>query len=89
MHFEKSVDIGQTLEVLKKAAALIVEIAGGVINGGFIDACPSPIVQPVIKLNYDYVKKLSGKSYAPTTIRQILVDMGIRIPWVIRRFHHS
>lgn len=76
MHFEKSVDIGQTLEVLKKAAALIVEIAGGVINGGFIDACPSPIVQPVIKLNYDYVKKLSGKSYAPTTIRQILVDMG-------------
>lgn len=76
MHFEKSVDIGQTLEVLKKAAALIKEIAGGELIGGFTDMYPVPIAQPVIKLNHAYVKKLSGKSYAPTTVEQILVDMG-------------
>lgn len=76
MHFEKSVDIGQTLEVLKKATALINEIAGGKIIGAFIDKYPVPLNQPVIKLNHAYVKKLSGKSYAPATVERILVDMG-------------
>lgn len=76
MHFEKSVDIGQTFEVLKKAAELIKETAGGKISGGFIDVYPEPVDQPVIKLTYEYVKKLSGKSYLPATIQRILVDMG-------------
>ena len=76
MHFEKSVDIGQTFEVLKKAAQLILEIAGGKLETSLVDVYPTPVQQPLIKLPYEYVKKLSGKTYAPSTIKNILMDMG-------------
>lgn len=76
MHFEKSVDIGQTLEVLKKAAQLIVEISGGKIETSLVDVYPTPVQQPIVKLSFEYVKKLSGKTYAPSTIHNILTDMG-------------
>ena len=76
MHFEKSVDIGQTVEVLKKAAQLIVEVSGGKIETSLVDVYPTPVQQPIVQLPFDYVKKLSGKSYAPTTIKSILMDMG-------------
>lgn len=76
MHFEKSVDIGQTVEVLKKAGTMIAEVAGGTIASDPIDVYPSPVGQPVIHLQFGYVQKLSGKSYPPTTIRRILEGMG-------------
>jgi len=76
MHFEKSVDIGQTVEVLKKAGTMIAEVAGGTIGSDPIDVYPTPVVQPVINLRYSYVQKLSGKSYPVKTIRQILEGMG-------------
>ena len=76
MHFEKSVDIGETLEVLKKATQLIIEIAGGKLESSIIDEYPLPVVQPTIKLEYKYVQKLSGKSYESSIIKSILLDMG-------------
>ena len=76
MHFEKSVDIGQTVEVLKKATQLLVDIAGGNLDTRMIDVYPTPVVQPIIQLSFAYVKKLSGKDYAPATIQNILMDMG-------------
>ncbi len=76
MHFEKSVDIGQTVEVLKKAGTMIAEVAGGTIASDPIDVYPSPVAQPVINLQFGYVQKLSGKSYPQKTIRRILEGMG-------------
>ena len=76
MHFEKSVDIGQTFEVLKKAAKLILDISGGKMDTALVDVYPTPLQQPIIQLPFEYVKKLSGKSYAPSTIKNILMDMG-------------
>lgn len=76
LHFEKSVDIGQTLDVLKKAGNLIASFAGGEITTDPVDVYPVPAQQPEIRLNYDYVEKLSGKKYSPTTVKSVLTQMG-------------
>ena len=79
MHFEKSVDIGHTAEVLKRAAGMICENAGGSIQYNWVDAYPVQKTKPLIRLEYSYVQKMSGKAYATTTVRNILLDMGFEI----------
>jgi phenylalanyl-tRNA synthetase beta chain len=79
MHFEKSVDIGQTLEVLKKASNLICENAGGTIQSDPVDQYPSPKEQPIVTLQYTYLKKMSGKAYPQVTVNQILSGLGFII----------
>lgn len=76
MHFEKSVDIGQTLEVLKKATLLIAEFAGGKTSADPVDVYPTPNSKPVIKLEHAYVQKMSGKAYDSQTVKNILLGMG-------------
>ena len=79
MHFEKSVDIGQTLEVLKKASNLICENAGGQIQSEPVDQYPSPKEQPIVTLQYGYLRKMSGKVYPEATVKQILLGLGFVI----------
>lgn len=78
-HFEKSVDIGQTLEVLKKATLLICDHAQGKADTDPVDVYPTPAVQPVIQLKYGYVTKMSGKAYEKNTINNILTGMGFQL----------
>ncbi len=72
MRFEKGVDISGTVNALSRAAQLITEIAGGKINRSVIDVYPVPVVKKEIILQYDYLKKLSGKNYPSTAIKNIL-----------------
>jgi phenylalanyl-tRNA synthetase beta chain len=78
-HFEKSVDIGQTLEVLKQAASLICEYSGGAILSDAVDHYPVPKEKAKIILKYAYVTKMSGKEYSPETINGILTGMGFEV----------
>lgn len=75
MHFEKSVDIGQTLDVLSKAAQLICEFGGGSIEHAFVDVYPNPVQQPEVTLSYNYLHKMSGKAYDKEQVKQILAGM--------------
>lgn len=77
--FEKGCDIGQTAEVLKRAAAMILELAGGKPSGDVIDMYPSPLENNEIALTYDYVQKLSGKKYEPAVIKNILSALGFTL----------
>jgi phenylalanyl-tRNA synthetase beta chain len=77
--FEKGVDISNTLNVLKRAAALIVDIAGGEVAGEFIDQYPSPEEKRQVAVKYHYIKKLSGKNYHPDTVKKILESLGFEI----------
>jgi phenylalanyl-tRNA synthetase beta chain len=54
--FEKGVDIGNTVNVLKRAAMLIKEIAGGQITSDIIDVYPSPKQKAEVMLKYHYLK---------------------------------
>ena len=77
--FEKGVDISQTADVLKRAALLIRDIAGGEINADIIDIYPEPAAKTMVTISYDYIQKLSGKTYEPLTIKNILSALGFEI----------
>lgn len=77
--FEKGVDISNTFNVLKHAALLIVEIAGGEISSNFIDVYPNPIQKTEVAIKYHYIKKLSGKNYHPDATKRILTSLGFEV----------
>jgi phenylalanyl-tRNA synthetase beta chain len=77
--FEKGVDIGSTVEVLKRAALMIREICGGTIASDIIDMYPAPRVKTQVTVKYHYLKKVSGKNYHPDTVKRILEALGFTI----------
>jgi len=77
--FEKGVDISNTVNVLKRAATLIKEIAGGEIASDIIDVYPHPKEKTEVALKYHYLKKLSGKNYHGDTIKNILHSLGFEL----------
>lgn len=77
--FEKGTDISNTVPVLKRAALLIKEIAGGNISGDIIDMYPNPLEKTRVSLKNHYLKKLSGKNYHAADIKNILRNLGFEI----------
>jgi len=77
--FEKGVDISNTVNVLKRAAKLIQEVAGGEIASDIVDIYPAPKEKTQVALKYHYLKKLSGKNYHPDTIKNILDSLGFEL----------
>jgi len=77
--FEKGTDISNTVTVLKRAASMIKEICGGEIASEIIDVYPQPKEKIQVGLKYAYLKKLSGKSYQPVAVKNILTGLGFEI----------
>ena len=77
--FEKGVDISNTVNVLKRAALLIKEIAGGEIASDIVDVYPEPKPKTEVAIKYHYLKKLSGKNYHGDTIKNILTGLGFEV----------
>lgn len=77
--FEKGTDISNTVNVLKRAALLIKEIAGGEIASDITDIYPDPKEKIQVSLKYHYLKKLSGKNYHSDTVKNILTSLGFEI----------
>jgi phenylalanyl-tRNA synthetase beta chain len=79
IRFEKGVDISNTVNVLKRAAVMIREIAGGEIASDIIDIYPSPKEKTEVALRFHYLKKLSGKNYHGDTVKTILDNLGFEL----------
>jgi phenylalanyl-tRNA synthetase beta chain len=77
--FEKGVDISNTVAVLKRAAMMIKEIAGGEIASDIVDVYPNPKQKTEVVLKNHYLKKISGKNYHPDTIKNILQSLEFEI----------
>ncbi len=77
--FEKGVDISQTVNVLKRAALLIKDLAGGIIEGEVIDIYPHPFEKKEVSLKYHYLKKLSGKNYHQEAVKKIMGSLGFEV----------
>lgn len=77
--FEKGVDIGHTVDVLKRAASLICLYGGGVIASDIVDVYPNPRAAEEVRFRFDYLHRLSGKAYRPETIREILQGLGFEV----------
>ncbi len=78
-HFEKGVDINNILPALKRAAALIAEIAGGEIASDIVDVYPKPVEPVHVDVTYGYIDKLSGKHYSRETVKDVLLALGFEI----------
>lgn len=77
--FEKNVDISNTVNVLKRAALMIKELAGGTIASDIVDVYPLPAEKAQIQLKYHFLRKLSGKNYHFDTVRKILTSLGFEV----------
>ena len=77
--FEKGVDISGTVNVLKRAALLVKELAGGEISSDIVDIYPNPKEKIQVALKHHYLKKLSGKNYHADAVNRILTSLGFEI----------
>lgn len=77
--FEKGTDISATVSVLKRAANLIKEMAGGEIASEIVDVYPGANPKTEVAVKWHYIKKLSGKNYHPDTAKDILTSLGFEI----------
>lgn len=76
--FEKGVDISKTTEVLKYAATLIKELSQGKISSEVVDIFTPP-GDRIIRLEFAYLKKLSGRDFSKAEAKGILSHLGFGI----------
>ncbi|MBO5720449.1 MAG: phenylalanine--tRNA ligase subunit beta, partial [Bacteroidales bacterium] len=77
--FERGIDPNTTVYVLKRAAMLIKEIAGGEIVGDIIDIYPEKIAPYPVTLTYNRVTSLIGKEISEEIVKDILTSLEIEI----------
>lgn len=77
--FERGLDANQTVYVLKRAALLIQEVAGGKITGSIQDIYPSPVAPYTVELTYKKINTLIGKVIPVETVKSILASLEMEI----------
>ena len=77
--FERGVDPNNTIYVLKLAALMAKEIAGGEICGEIVDIYPNEIKPFPVTLSYEYLNNLIGKEIPTETVDNILRSLEIEI----------
>ena len=77
--FERGIDPNGVIYALKQAAILCRELAGGKISMEIRDEYPSPIEDPKVELDINYVKTLIGKEIPTETIKSICTSLEMKI----------
>lgn len=77
--FERGADIGIAEYASRRAAALILEVAGGTIAGGVVDAYPTPAVPREIVLRHRRVREVLGIELRPEEIEHHLQQLGLTV----------
>jgi phenylalanyl-tRNA synthetase beta chain len=77
--FERGADPEMTIFALKRAAALIREIAGGTISSGIVDVYPVKMEPCRVELRYAHIDRLIGIRIERKTIEKILHSLEIKI----------
>lgn len=77
--FERGIDPNGVIYALKQAAILCKELAGGKVSMEIRDEYPSPIENPEVSLEFDYVKNLIGKEIPNETIKSICESLDMKI----------
>jgi phenylalanyl-tRNA synthetase beta chain len=77
--FERGADPNNTLYVLKRAALLIQEVAGGKIVGAPVDIYPTVIAPAVVELSFAKVNSLVGNDIPRDTVLHILAQLEMEV----------
>ncbi len=74
--FERGADPEAALYAAKRAALLILEVAGGKVVGKVREVYPEPIGRAQIDLNYNRIEHFIGKKIGHATIEKILEGLN-------------
>ncbi|MGJ5641437.1 phenylalanine--tRNA ligase subunit beta [Formosa sp. S-31] len=77
--FERGIDPNFTEYALKRAALLIIELAGGEISSEIEDTYPNKIDDFQVRLSFENAKRLIGEEIPKDTIKRILMSLDIKI----------
>ena len=77
--FERGADPNNLIYVLKRAALLVKELAGGKITGEIVDVYPNKIDNFRVELSYDRLNSLVGKVIPQDMVKSILSSLEIEI----------
>ncbi|NNL16013.1 MAG: phenylalanine--tRNA ligase subunit beta [Flavobacteriaceae bacterium] len=77
--FERGIDPNITEYALKRAALLIMEVAGGEITSDIFDSYPTKIMDNEVRLSFENAKKLIGQEIPKETIKSILSSLEIKV----------
>lgn len=77
--FERGIDPNITKYALKRAANLIIEVAGGKISSEIIDLYPSKIDDFQVFLSYEKMDRLIGDEIPRETVKNILASLDIKV----------
>jgi phenylalanyl-tRNA synthetase beta chain len=77
--FERGIDPEITEYALKRAALLILEVAGGEITSDVVDIYPKKLEGFSVFLNYEKTFKLIGQELPKETIKKIVSTLDIKV----------
>ncbi|MFM8849918.1 MAG: phenylalanine--tRNA ligase subunit beta [Cytophagales bacterium] len=77
--FERGADVNSTVYAIKRAAMLIVEVAGGEIASDIVDIYPKKIVNRIVVVKDKNVHRLIGKALAREEMVKILSLLDIQV----------
>lgn len=77
--FERGIDPEITVYALKRAALLILEVAGGEITSDIFDHYPNPVAPFAVDITFDHVQRLIGKAIPKEEITSIIKALGIEV----------
>ena len=79
MRFERGTDFDATVYALDRAAELILQVGGGSVAKGVLDAYPRKLTEPALRLRPRRVNKLLGTALKGSRMREILSGLGCQV----------
>ncbi len=77
--FERGVDPEGMRTAVERAAALILAIAGGRLDGPILDCCPVPFRPAVVELRLSRIEHLLGIPFESEYVRELLAPLGFTV----------
>ena len=77
--FEKGSDPNVSLYALKRAALMMVELAGGTIASEIVDIYPNPVAKKEIEVAYHFANTLIGVEIPKEKVKEILTAMNMEM----------
>ena len=77
--YERGLDPNVTVYILKYAALLVKELAGGTITGDIQDVYPTVFNPYQVNITYDKINSLTGKVIPVETVKSILESLEVKI----------
>jgi phenylalanyl-tRNA synthetase beta chain len=74
--FERGVDPEGMRTAVERAAALILAVAGGRLDGPILDCCPAPFTPEVVDLRLSRIEHLLGIPFESAYVRALLAPLG-------------